>query len=228
MPKNIADKDLKVPGIVLRRTNYGEADRILNLITPVGKVAAIAKGARKEKSKLAGGIEMFSLTNFTIHRGKSELGVVTSARMEKHYSEILKDFGRMELMGMILKKISAAAEHTDGGEYFEITRQCMAELNNGTNVVIVEVWFWLNLMRVSGEEVNLYRDGEGTELVEGVNYEWDVYERAFVKSVNGKYGTNEIKLLRLMTKMDLDVVKKIKIEPDVIERVYDIIKIWEN
>ena len=53
MPKNTANKDLKTLGIVLRRTNYGEADRILNLITPVGKVAAMAKGVRKEKSKLA-------------------------------------------------------------------------------------------------------------------------------------------------------------------------------
>ena len=57
-------------GIILKRTNYGEADRILNIITPQGKIAAIAKSARKERSKLAGGIEMFSLTDLTIHRAK--------------------------------------------------------------------------------------------------------------------------------------------------------------
>ena len=51
--------DIKTLAYVLRRTNYGEADRILNIITPNGKISAIAKGARKEKSKLAGGIEMF-------------------------------------------------------------------------------------------------------------------------------------------------------------------------
>ena len=43
-------KDLKTRALVLRRTNYGESDRILNLITPVGKVSAMAKGVRKEKS----------------------------------------------------------------------------------------------------------------------------------------------------------------------------------
>ncbi len=41
--------DLRTRAIVLRRTNYGESDRILNLLTPEGKVAVLAKGVRKEK-----------------------------------------------------------------------------------------------------------------------------------------------------------------------------------
>ena len=54
MSKNTPDNYLRTFGYVLRRTNYGEADRILNIITPSGKISAIAKGVRKEKSKLAG------------------------------------------------------------------------------------------------------------------------------------------------------------------------------
>ncbi len=73
--------EIKTKSYVLRRTNYGEADRILNLITPAGKISAIAKGVRKEKSKLAGGVEMFSLAELTIHKGKGEFGTITSAKM---------------------------------------------------------------------------------------------------------------------------------------------------
>ena len=62
MSKNTLDnKDIRTKAFVLKRTNYREADRILNLITPEGKISAIARGARREKSKLAGGIEMFCL-----------------------------------------------------------------------------------------------------------------------------------------------------------------------
>ena len=43
--------DIRTKAYVLRRTNYGEADRILNLITPEGKISVIAKGVLKEKSK---------------------------------------------------------------------------------------------------------------------------------------------------------------------------------
>lgn len=56
MQKNMPNKDIRTLGIVLRRTNYGEADRILNILTPSGKITAIAKGVRKSRSKLAGRI----------------------------------------------------------------------------------------------------------------------------------------------------------------------------
>ena len=81
--------DIKTKALVLRRTNYGEADRIVNFITPEGKISAIAKGVRKEKSKLAGGMELFSLIQINIHQGKNEMGVVTSAKMLKFYSALL-------------------------------------------------------------------------------------------------------------------------------------------
>ena len=68
MSKDTAD--VRTLGYVLRRTNYGEADRILNIITRQGKISAIAKGVRKSKSKLAGNIEIFSLIDFNIHQGK--------------------------------------------------------------------------------------------------------------------------------------------------------------
>ena len=85
------NKDIRTQGFVLKRTNYGEADRILNIITPGGKMSAIAKGVRKEKSKLAGGIEMFSLVELNIHSGKSDLWTITSAKMLKYYSNLLVD-----------------------------------------------------------------------------------------------------------------------------------------
>ena len=106
MSSNTIKKDIRTLGYVLKRTNYGEADRILNLITPQGKISAIAKGVRKEKSKLAGGIEMFTLTDFNIHLGRGEFGVVTGVKMVKHYGEIVKDFSKMELAAMMLKKIN--------------------------------------------------------------------------------------------------------------------------
>ena len=136
---NTVRKDIRTLGYVLKRTNYGEADRILNLITPQGKISAIAKGVRKEKSKLAGGIEMFTLTDFNIHLGRGEFGVVTGAKMMKHYGEIVKDFGKMELAAMMLKKINKTAENSDNAEYFNILDQSLAGLNAGENVELVDM-----------------------------------------------------------------------------------------
>ena len=78
----MSSQDLKTQAIVLRRTNYGEADRILNILTPQGKMAVMARGVRKEKSRLAGGIEMFCLSDIVVHQGRSEFAILTSAKMK--------------------------------------------------------------------------------------------------------------------------------------------------
>ena len=105
--------DLRTEAIVLRRTDYGEADRILQLLTPEGKRSVIAKGVRKEKSKLAGGIELFSVSEVVIHEGKTELGVLTSAKLMEYYDAFVKDIELIEMGGAMMKSVSARAEQVE-------------------------------------------------------------------------------------------------------------------
>ena len=58
----------RTQAIVLRRTNFGEADRILTLLTPLGQRGAMARGVRREKSKLAGGIELFGVSDVVLQQ----------------------------------------------------------------------------------------------------------------------------------------------------------------
>ena len=218
------DKDLKTMGIVVSRTNYGEADRILNIITPVGRVAVIAKGVRKAKSKLAGGIELFTLSDLNIHQGKGEMGILTSAKMKEHYGEILKTYERMELAGMILKKVNAV-EDLGEGSYFEIVKQCLEGLNNGVSVELVEGWFWLNLTKAMGEEMNLHRDMDGNKLVEDLRYDWDVRESGFRVNERGEFGANEIKLLRMIVTAKLSLVRRVKIDDEMMKKILSLAKI---
>ena len=203
-------RDVRTLAYVLKRTNFGEADRILNLITPEGKISAMAKGVRREKSKLAGGIEMFSLTELNLHFGKSEMATVTSAKMISYFGNILADFGRMEMAAMILKKISLAAESSDAPEYFKITDSCLKSLNDGMDLRLVESWFLLNLARTLGEEINLYRDAEGEKLKVGTQYSFMAAENALAENPAGEYGEDEIKIMRLMLVTELKTVARIK------------------
>ena len=77
----------RTQAIVLRRTNFGEADRILTLLTPLGQRGAMARGARREKSKLAGGIELFGVSDVVLQQGKIDLATLTSARLIHFLSE---------------------------------------------------------------------------------------------------------------------------------------------
>lgn len=202
--------DLKTLAFVLRRTNYGEADRILNLITPEGKISAIVKGVRKPKSKLAGGVEMMALVEVVVHKGKSEMGTVTSARMIKYYDKIVAELMRMEMAAEVLKKVSLAAEQVESPEHFKIVQSCFEGLQNGADTLLVESYLLLNLMRAGGEEVNLYRDVSGEKLKVDARYDFDAMEGAFCLSENGNFGVDEIKLLRLILSTDLKVVMRVK------------------
>lgn len=219
MLNNMQNKDIKTMGYVLKRTNYAEADRILNLITPQGKISAIAKGVRKEKSKLAGGIEMFTLSNYNIHLGRGEFGVITSAKMQKYHGNIIKNFTKMELAAMMLKKLSRAAENSDNSEYFEIINQCLTSLDMSDDDGLTESWFLMRLGKAAGEEINLYRDADGEKLNPELRYFWNTGENSFVLHDNGDFGVNEIKMLRLLLTADLSVVKRVKVTPEMLQKI---------
>ena len=73
-------KSLKTEAVVLRSIRYGEADRILHLYTPGhGRISAIAKGARRAKSRFGARLEPFFQISVILHEGRSDLHTVTAA-----------------------------------------------------------------------------------------------------------------------------------------------------
>jgi len=65
---------------VLRSIRYGEADRILHLYTPRhGRISAIAKGARRSKSRFGARLEPFFRISVVLREGRGELFSVTGA-----------------------------------------------------------------------------------------------------------------------------------------------------
>src|SRR5919108_6185616 len=63
--------------VVLRKLDYGEADRIFTLLTANhGKVGAIAKGVRRPESRLGPALELYSHVDVLLAKGRGELDVV--------------------------------------------------------------------------------------------------------------------------------------------------------
>ncbi len=70
---------LKTDAIVLRSIRYGEADRILHLYTPAhGRLGAIAKGARRARSRFGARLEPFFQIRLVLHEGRGDLYTVTA------------------------------------------------------------------------------------------------------------------------------------------------------
>jgi DNA repair protein RecO (recombination protein O) len=85
----VAGKTLKTEAIVLRSIRYGEADRILHLYsTTRGRIGAIAKGARRPRSRFGGRLEPFFRLDLVLHEGRGELLTVTGAATVDGYPRL--------------------------------------------------------------------------------------------------------------------------------------------
>jgi DNA repair protein RecO (recombination protein O) len=205
-------KPFRTKAIVLRRTNYGEADRILQVITPDhGKLGVMAKGVRREKSKLAGGIELFSVVDVTLIKGKGDLTTITSARLDTFFTHILEDYDKLQYGYFVLKDISKASEIMHEPVFFELCSRALASLNDTTIPLgVTDCWYRLQMAILLGVGLNLSTDVEGEALDAESRYRFDISESSFVKSKNGPITADHIKLLRLLSAQSPQVVAHVK------------------
>lgn len=193
-------KTLVTEGIILGRTDYGEADRILTLLTPdQGKLRLLAKGVRRVKSKLAGGIELFSISSVTFVRGRGEIGTLVSTRLAKHYAHIVKDLDRTMLGYELIKQLNKITEDEPGTEYFELLTQAFEALDDSdVPLDLVRFWFSAQTLRLSGHTPNLQTDSSGQKLDAEQEYDFAFDKMCFVASPdNGRFSAAHIKFLRL-------------------------------
>lgn len=217
--------DLRTRAIVLRRTNYSESDRILNLLTPEGKFSVLARGVRKEKSRLAGGIELFTVADVVIHQGRSSLGTLTSAKMLRFFNNILTDMSRLELAAAFLKRLERLSEQVSSPEYFKILTEILAGLDNTLSVALVETWGLLNLLRISGEELNLAYDINGNKLDQNLRYFWENRELSLRPDSHGDISAKEIKFARFLLGNKLALAAKINHYDELLPPLLNLAKI---
>lgn len=193
-------KQLTTTAIILQRTDYGEADRILTLLTPeYGKLRLMAKGVRRVKSKLAGGIELFSVSHITFIKGRGDMGTLASTRLEKHYKHIVEHLDRTMLGYELIKKLHRATEDEPEPEYFDILQAAFEALDEvEVPLQLISFWFTSQLLGQSGHTPNLQTDEQGNKLQPDKRYAFDTEHMCFVLSEQGRFDARHIKFLRLV------------------------------
>jgi len=199
-------------GIVLSRLNYGEADKIITLVTPDhGKIRVMARGVRKIKSKLAGGIELFSVSNITYIPGKKDISTLVSSRLQTHFGHIVEEIDRTMVGYEIIKLFSKATEDECDIEYYELILHAMAYLNDkNIDVTLVNCWFMAQLLKILGHTPNIRSNTDGNALNVEKKYGFDYADMGFFEQPGGAYTPNHIKMLRLLTAENPEKLQIIK------------------
>lgn len=113
----------KDKGVVIKQVNYGEADRILSIITANhGKISAIAKGVRRLKSRKAAACGLFVESKFVFVEGRS-LDIITEAESILSYDSIKEDLERVAVLFYVSELLDRLVEGDDklnGWSVFEL------------------------------------------------------------------------------------------------------------
>ena len=97
--------------LLLRRVEYGESDLVVTLLTnTIGRVSALARGARKSVKRFGGVIEpMHTLRIAYDDRTGAELVVLREARLERARPFLVTSLERMQAAGLALNWVRKAA-----------------------------------------------------------------------------------------------------------------------
>ncbi len=201
------------PAIIIGRHNFGEADRVIVLLTPDrGVIRGVAKGIRRIKSRLAGHLELFCHSELMLAEGRS-MDTITSARLI-HHPSTSNDYERMHLAYLfaeMVNRLSINEEPHPG--MFDLVQAAYLGLEQPD--VVLELWFKLQLLDRLG-----YRPGLNSCIVcnttdSSREYLFDVELGGIVDQACATPGSlalshDQIKVWRLMLNRSLQDIRRIK------------------
>jgi len=131
----------KVEGIILKRKNVGEADRIITIFTKeYGKLRATAKGIRKVTSRRAPHLEVFTHIRAVIHNGKT-IDTLSEVDAIEMYSDLRRDLQRVSLAYYVLELTdSLLAEKQEHRDVFVLLLRALSGKINTRQFALELLW----------------------------------------------------------------------------------------
>jgi len=119
----------KTEGIILKRTNFGEADRILTIYSKhYGKIRAIAKGVRKITSRKGGNVEAFNHVSLFLAQGRN-LDIVTEVEVINAFKSWRKNLRKVGLAYYFCELVDKLTPDGQANRVvFELLRKFLAKI----------------------------------------------------------------------------------------------------
>lgn len=210
--------------IVLSRFDYGEADRILTLLTPqAGKIKAIAKGIRRQKSRIGGSLEPFAELRLALAHGRT-FDVVTQVEVIHPWLRLRDDLVSFGTASYMAEMADRTQEERHAGEsIYVLLKRGYELLDAGMAPGRVARWFEMHLADELGVRPEVDRCVECGRLLEAdERYRW-------VPPLGGVLCEREpgppqgiagltlegLKLLKAYQRMDVEALAALRVRPEV-------------
>lgn len=220
----------KTEGIVIKRTNFGEADRILTILTErFGKIKVIAKGVRKISSRLAGSLEPFMLLDLQLHEGKT-FYIVTGAVIKNEFINVhteLKKTSEAFYIAELIDKFVEENQHLSG--LFELFFKALKSIEDKKTDFYLRV-FELKLIEKAGFYPELRACIHCRKKLTPSDNFWDSIEGGVIcqdcqeRFRHGQKITDQlIKLFRFIERENVEKIENLKISENLKQEAEEIL-----
>lgn len=201
----------RTTAIIIGRHNFGEADRIIVLLTPErGVIRAVAKGVRRIKSKLAGHLELFCETELMLAEGRN-LDIITSARLQ-NYRDLTGSYDTMRLAYLMSEMTNRLSGEGEQPGLYNLVQESLVGLQEP--LIITELWFKLRLLDQLGYRPQLDDCVVCNGARQHERYGLSVTHGGIVGDGCGSIGLplsqDQIKLWRLMLSNPLPAIRRVE------------------
>ena len=147
--------------MILRRRNYGDADRILTVFTPeLGKRLLIAKGVRRTTSRKAGHLELFNHASLLVAKART-WDIITESVTVESFPRLRADLDCISRAAYICELVDASSGEDDENQLlWDLLLMCLRELESGKRDGqrgdLLLRWFELNLLGLMGFQPQLF------------------------------------------------------------------------
>ncbi len=211
--------------VVLRKLDYGEADRIFTLLTRThGKVGAIAKGVRRPESKLGPSLELYGHVDVLLAKGRGQLDVVAQVQRVPGL-RIAGEVERMSHAALIAELAERVCEdrHPVDGIY-ELTVMALDELARETDPRRASAYFMMAALDLLGYAPQLAACASCERPLAAKPAAFSAAAGGFLCDQCAQPGMAlvplaAIKVLRLMASGDIATYRRVKLDAPLIDTI---------
>jgi len=164
-------RSFRVEAVVLRHANWGEADRILTLYSRErGKVRAIAKGARRIKSRKAGHLEPFTHVTLQLAIGR-DLFIVTQAETLEAYLSIHENLDKTSQAAYLSELLDRFTyeDEAENHNIFQLLTQTLDRIANEADPWLAIRYYEVHLLDLLGYRPHLFKCANCGEKIKAVD-----------------------------------------------------------
>lgn len=212
-------RSYRTEAIVLRRSDFGEADRLLTLYSrEYGKLKAIAKGARKPASRKTGHVELFMRTQLQIATGKA-LDIITQAEVVEVNRGLSTDLVRATYAAYAAELLdNFTTENDKNAALYDMLANALDWFANDDNLLLAARYYELRLLSIVGFQPQLFFCVASGEPIEQEDQWFSAEEGGILRPNQQRHdpraksiSAGAVKVLRFLQTRRWDAVRELQL-----------------